>query len=129
MFAPWHTGNQPIRMVVSGIALSASAVALLARRLQRAGHRQLADDVGLAVDANWDELVLASHEEEEILSTLHHCPAPLRPLRDELRANTRRRGKQTGEGLGLAPAAHGFTGDVGGYSVGGDRPKKGGQRG
>lgn len=78
-------------MLITGVVLSASAVAALARCLQRAGHVRLADDVGLAVDANWDELVLAPSEEDEILSALHTCPDLLRPLRDALRANARDR--------------------------------------
>lgn len=66
-------------MLVSGVVLSSSAVALLARSLQRAGHRPLADDVGIAVDANWTELTLAPNEEAEILAVLDPCPALLQP--------------------------------------------------
>jgi hypothetical protein len=51
-------------MLVSGVFLSASAVALLARCLQRAGQTRL-----------------------------DHCPELLRPLRDALQANTRRSGE------------------------------------
>jgi len=75
-------------MVVSGVLLSAAAVAVLARSLHRAGHTRLADDVGLALDANWQELVLAPNEERQILSVLHDCPPVLKPLQDELQAKT-----------------------------------------
>jgi hypothetical protein len=68
-------------MVVSGVLLSASAVAVLARCLQRAGHMPLADDLGFALDANWNELVLARSEEKEVLSVLDDCPAELETLR------------------------------------------------
>ena len=78
-------------MFVSGVFLSSSAVALLARSLQRAGHRPLADDVGIAVDANWTELTLAPNEEAEILAVLDPCPALLQLLRDALQAAVSRR--------------------------------------
>jgi hypothetical protein len=87
-FAARQTGNQPDRMIVSGVVVSATAVAVLARCLQRAGHKRLADDVGLALDADWHELVLAPNEEKEILSVLAHCPPVLHPLRDALQART-----------------------------------------
>ena len=73
--------------------MSATAVALLARLLQGAGQIRLADDVGLALDANWSEMVLAPNEEDTILSVLQDCPALLRPLRDALQATVRRRGE------------------------------------
>jgi hypothetical protein len=76
-------------MLVSGVVLSASAVALLARRLAGAGNRGLADDVGIAVDADWDELVLAPDEEKQILGVLQDCPALLQPLRAALQARAR----------------------------------------
>lgn len=78
-------------MLIAGVVLSATAVAVLARCLQRAGQRQLADDVGSALDANWSEFTLAANEERTILSVLHDCPDPLQPLRDALRPPTRRR--------------------------------------
>jgi hypothetical protein len=74
-------------VLFSGVALSATAVAGLARCLQRAGHAELADDVGLAVDANRLELVLAPNEEVQILAALDDCPVLLRPLRDALQAD------------------------------------------
>lgn len=73
-------------MIVSGVVLSAGAAAILARRLARAGHARLADDVALAIDANWDELVLAPAEERKILAVLADCPPELEPLRRALRA-------------------------------------------
>lgn len=82
--------SKPNEMLVSGVFLSASAVALLARCLQRAGQIRLADDVGFALDADWDEMKLAPSEEAAILSVLAHCPDLLRPLRDALQANTGR---------------------------------------
>jgi hypothetical protein len=75
------------------VFLSATAVAQLARSLQRAGQRQLADDVGLALDANWTEMKLAPNEESTILSVLHHCPDLLKPLREALRTDSHRRGE------------------------------------
>jgi hypothetical protein len=78
-------------MLISGVFVSASAVALLARSLQRAGHVELADDVGLAVDANWTELNLAPNEEDQILAVLDDCPVLLQPLRDALQADAWRR--------------------------------------
>ena len=76
-------------MLISGVLLSATAVAALARCLQRAGQNQLADDVGLALDANWKEMKLAPNEENTILSVLDNCPDLLQPLRDALQANAR----------------------------------------
>lgn len=78
-------------MLVSGVVLSATAVAVLARCLQRAGQTRLADDLGLALDADWDEMKLAPNEEATILSVLDQCPELLRPLEDALQAKTRRR--------------------------------------
>jgi hypothetical protein len=80
-------------MLISGVFLSATAVAVLARCLQRAGQRQLADDVGLALDANWIEMKLAPNEASTILSVLHDCPDLLQPLREALRTNSHRRGE------------------------------------
>ena len=80
-------------MVVSGVSVSPSAVATLARCLQRAGYIDLADDVGLALDSDWNELQLAPTEEEEMLAVLDDCPALLEPLRDSLRANRERRSR------------------------------------
>jgi hypothetical protein len=80
-------------MLVSGVLLSATAVAVLARSLQRAGQRQLADDVGLALDANWTELKLAPNEAATIVTALLDCPDLLKPLRDALRASEPRRSR------------------------------------
>jgi hypothetical protein len=91
-----NAGKYRATMLIAGVILSASAVAVLARRLQRAGQVRLADDVGLALDANWSELNLAPNEEQTILSVLQDCPDVLQPLRDALQANVRRRA----EGLG-----------------------------
>ena len=78
-------------MLVSDVLLSSAAVAVLARCLQRAGHIRLADDVGLALDADWKELVLAPSEEDEIVAVLRPCPVVLEPLRDALQAKARGR--------------------------------------
>lgn len=90
-FADWQRGHVPSRMLIAGVVLSASSVAVLARRLQRAGQLRLADDVGLALDGDWNELQLAPNEEITILRVLCDCPELLRPLRDALRANVRLR--------------------------------------
>ncbi len=72
-------------MLIAGVVLSASAIALLARRLQETGHLELAVAVGVAVDANRHELPLGHGEEDTIRRALHDCPAQLKPLRDALR--------------------------------------------
>jgi hypothetical protein len=90
-FAAWQTGNQSTNMIISGVLVSATGVAVLALCLQRAGRTRLADDVGVALDGNWKELVLARGEEDEILSVLQDCPVELQPLRDALQANARGR--------------------------------------
>ena len=80
-FADWQRGHIPSTMLIAGVVLSASAVAVLARRLQRAGQLRLADD----------EMQLAPNEETTILRVLRDCPELLRPLRDALQANVRLR--------------------------------------
>jgi hypothetical protein len=81
-------------MLIAGVGLTASAVAALARCLQRGGQMQLADDVGLALDANWSEMKLAPNEERTILSLLDDCPDLLQPLKAALQANAHRRGER-----------------------------------
>ncbi len=73
-------------MVVAGVTLSSGAVALLARRLHRAGHADLAMRVGLAVDTNRTDLALTRDERSVVLAVLEDCPSTLGPLRDELHA-------------------------------------------
>lgn len=90
-FADWQRGQVASSMLIAGVVLSASAVAVLARRLERAGQLRLADDVGLALDGDWNEMQLAPNEETTILRVLRDCPDLLRPLRDSLQANVRRR--------------------------------------
>ena len=90
-FADWQRGHVLSTMLIAGVVLSASAVAVLARRLQRAGQLRLADDVGLALDGDWREMQLAPNEETTILRVLRDCPELLRPLRDALQANVRLR--------------------------------------
>jgi len=81
-------------MLIAGVVLSASAVAVLARRLQRAGQLRLADDVGLALDGDWREMQLAPNEETTILRVLGDCPELLRPLQDALQASVRLRAQR-----------------------------------
>ena len=73
-------------MVVAGVNLSSGAVALLARRLQRAGHADLAMRVGLAVDTNRTELALTRDERNVVLAVLEDCEIALAPLREALHA-------------------------------------------
>ena len=72
-------------MVVAGVILSSGAVALLARRLHRAGHADLAMRVGLAVDTNRTDLALSRGERTVVLGVLDDCPSALAPLRAALR--------------------------------------------
>jgi hypothetical protein len=75
-------------MFVAGVLLSAGAAALLARRLRDAGEPEVAETVGLAVDANLDELPLGRSEGRTILFALHgRCPPELEPLRLALQAH------------------------------------------
>jgi hypothetical protein len=73
-------------MVVAGVTLSSGAVALLARRLHRAGHVDLGMRVGLAVDTNRTDLALTRGERDVVLAVLEDCPSALAPLRDALHA-------------------------------------------
>jgi len=78
-------------MWIASVLVSATAVAVLVRRLQGAGQRVLADEIGFALDADRHEIRLGPGDERAILSVLRECPVPLRPLRDALQANARRR--------------------------------------
>ena len=73
-------------MFVAGVLVSASAVALLARRLQEAGEIDLAETIGLAVDGNREELLIGPSEGHAVLAVLRDCPTELEPLRIALRA-------------------------------------------
>ena len=73
-------------MFVAGAQLSASGIALLARRLQEAGDLELAQTIGLALDAGQEELLIGPAEGHAVLAVLHDCPPELRPLRDALQA-------------------------------------------
>jgi hypothetical protein len=73
-------------MIVAGVTLSSGAVALLARRLHRAGHVDLGMRVGLAVDTNRADLALTRDERHVVLTVLEDCPRTLAPLRDALHA-------------------------------------------
>ena len=63
-------------MVISGVVLSASARAVLARSLQRAGQMQLANDVGLALGADWKDMQLAPNGSGSARSVLSSTTAP-----------------------------------------------------
>jgi hypothetical protein len=73
-------------MFVAGVLLSASAVALLARRLQDAGDLEMAETIGFAVDANHEDLLIGPNEGHAILAVLRDCPPELEPLRLALQA-------------------------------------------
>jgi hypothetical protein len=73
-------------MLVAGVTLSSGTVALLARRLHRAGHADLAMRVGLAVDTNRTDLALTRDDRTIVLAVLVECPTPLASLRDALHA-------------------------------------------
>ena len=74
-------------MLVAGVVLSSSAGAVLARCLEHAGEIELAQDLGIAVDANRSEVRLAPRDEHAILLALDDCPIELQALKDALRAN------------------------------------------
>ena len=57
---------------------------MLALRLHRAGHVELAMRIGLAVDSNRPSVSLTVRERTLILGTLGDCPAELIPLKDAL---------------------------------------------
>jgi hypothetical protein len=75
-------------MLVAGAALSAGAIALLARRLRNAGEVEPAQTIEFAVDADQHGLGLGPKGKRAILVVLETCPRRLRPLRDALRATT-----------------------------------------
>lgn len=72
------------KMLVDGVELSASAAACLALLLERAHHHDLAQRVGLAVDANSAGVRIRRDEESTLLAVLEDPPAQLRELRDAL---------------------------------------------
>lgn len=71
-------------MLIAGVALSVGAVAMLARRLDKAGHTELAMRIGLAVDSNRDEVSLSRSDQRLVVAVLERCPEGLRGLRDAL---------------------------------------------
>jgi hypothetical protein len=74
-------------MLVAGVLLSASAVALLARRLRTAEEFEIAETLGLAIDANHHELPIGVAEGRTILIVLNtNCPPALEALRVALQA-------------------------------------------
>jgi hypothetical protein len=81
-------------MLIAGVALSVGAVAMLAPRLDKAGHTELAMRIGLAVDSNRDEVSLSRRDERLVVAVLDRCPESLRVLRDALLAGNEQR--QTG---------------------------------
>ena len=69
-------------MWIAGLLLPTSAVALLARLLEIAGHEELATRVGWAVDRNRRELRLSREERSQIAEALATaCPRNLQALR------------------------------------------------
>jgi len=79
-------------VVIAGVAVSASAIATLARRLEKSGRGQSAQRIEYALDAGQEELALAPSEGRVILDALEDCPDDLVPLRDELRRTHRAAG-------------------------------------
>lgn len=73
-------------MLIEDVALSNSAVALLALQLHRAGYEGLAERVGVAVDTNRPAIRFTRAERRVVLTVLESCPDVLRPLRRALRA-------------------------------------------
>ena len=72
-------------MVVAGVEISLSAAALLALLLDEAGEADLAQRIGLAIDANSRGVGIRADEQATVLAVLENPPADLRPLRDALR--------------------------------------------
>jgi hypothetical protein len=68
-------------MRVAGIEIPASAVAELAVRLDRAGHSDLAQYIGRAVDNNRPAVSFGLRDLPIVLGVLEDCPAGLAPLR------------------------------------------------
>lgn len=74
-------------MVIAGVGLSASDIAILARCLQDTGELELAEELGLGLDASRSEIRLSRRQEQAILLALEDCPRELQPLKDALQAN------------------------------------------
>ena len=72
-------------MLVAGVTLSAGAVAVLAGRMDKAGYTDLAMRIGLAVDANREEVALSRAEQRQVVGVLGPSANGLRELRDALR--------------------------------------------
>jgi hypothetical protein len=72
-------------VTIAGVAVSAGAIATLARRLEDSGRGDSAQRIEYALDAGQRELALAPSEGRVILDALEDCPDDLIPLRDELR--------------------------------------------
>jgi hypothetical protein len=74
-------------MLVAGVLLSEGAIAILARRLRAAEEFEVAETLGLAVDANDDVVPIGVAEGRAILVVLNtNCPPALEPLRLALQA-------------------------------------------
>ena len=71
-------------MWVAGVRIPASALAELAFRLHKAGHTDLAQRLGTAVDTNRAHVALSSRERGSALSVLEECPENLVDLRQAL---------------------------------------------
>lgn len=73
-------------MLVGGVEISASAASFLALLLDRANHGDLAQRVGLAVDANACAVSFRGDERDAVLAVLDPAPAELCALRTALAA-------------------------------------------
>jgi hypothetical protein len=84
-------------MVVAGVEMSLSAAALLALLLDEAGEADLAQRIGLAIDANSPGVGIRADEQGTVLAVLANAPADLRPLRDALRTPRSRKTERVQE--------------------------------
>jgi hypothetical protein len=74
-------------VVIEGVTLSTAAVMELISRLQAAGHLELAQRIGIALDRDLPSLRLYPGDHElvlEVLDAVSETPSRLRPLRDAL---------------------------------------------
>jgi hypothetical protein len=71
-------------MVVAGVEISLGAAALLALLLEQDGESDLAQRIGLAVDANSRGVGVRADERRILLRVLQDPPAQLRGLKDAL---------------------------------------------
>ena len=82
-------------MLIAGVALSVGAVAALVRRLEKAGHRELAMRIGLAVDSNRTEVSLSRRDKRLVAAVLQRCSEG-RGVRDSVRCDGQREARGSG---------------------------------